>query len=408
MINEVKEQQQLIAPDVLQDIRNQVKKEEISLFLAAFTDPEQRENLRAYLSEKDPILFKDEKKLDYALQELVGLGLIEPLMQDEDITDIGYNSTELIIESNSRPKYRYPFPVDSAFIDKIIQKFASATAGELTPRKPILNAALQKLRLSAVHPNNSPAGPTMALRVTRPRLALKEDNFSDFAPLYVLDFLKEMVKMRANIVIAGDTGTGKTELQKLLMSYIPFEERIILIETGAQEFYAKELFPEKDIFSWTTENNLSVTDLIKTAMRHHPVWVFVSEVLGAEADEMVSSMLTGARVITTAHAANCRAIPRRLLRMAKTGGPIDEKSFLEDVYTHVQLGCHTKKRIINGRVQRYISEIVEFYADGTAKTLFKQVETETDEFTTEIGQVSPELLQRMIEFRADIPLKFTA
>ncbi|MFC8959818.1 hypothetical protein ACFTXL_09355 [Bacillus subtilis] len=51
MINEVKEQQQLIAPDVLQDIRNQVKKEEISLFLAAFTDPEQRENLRAYLSE---------------------------------------------------------------------------------------------------------------------------------------------------------------------------------------------------------------------------------------------------------------------------------------------------------------------------------------------------------------------
>ncbi len=78
-------------------------------------------------------------------------------MQDEDITDIGYNSTELIIESNSRPKYRYPFPVDSAFIDKIIQKFASATAGELTPRKPILNAALQKLRLSAVHPNNSPA-----------------------------------------------------------------------------------------------------------------------------------------------------------------------------------------------------------------------------------------------------------
>ncbi len=51
---------------------------------------------------------------------------------------------------------------------------------------------------------------------------------------------------------------------------------------------------------------------------------------------------------------------------------------------------------------------MEFYADGTAKTLFKQVETETDEFTTEIGQVSPELLQRMIEFRADIPLKFTA
>ncbi len=396
---------ELIDRKSLEDILIQLKKDNISLYLAAFTDEKKREELKEYLLDKHKLLMSREGYLDYAIQELVGLGFIESLMKDEDITDISYNATHLVVESNTKGKYKYPFDKekDPYFIDKVIQKFASASGGELTPNKASLNATLQKLRLNAIHQHNSPYGATMSLRATRARLALNDDNFHEFAPLEMQEFFESIVKMRCNIFIAGETGTGKTELQKYLMSHIPFEERILLIEE-VQDNYAKELFPEKDIFSWITNNNMTITQLIKAGLRNHPVWMIIAETLGEEAYEIMNAILTGHKLITTLHAVDARAIPKRMLKMAKVGPfNVDDDSFLEDFYRYVQLGVHIKKRKINGIVQRYLSEVVEYHSDGTATTIFKQTETETDELRTDYGKISSELMHRMIEFRASLP-----
>ncbi|MCY9145419.1 CpaF/VirB11 family protein [Bacillus sp. T9C1] len=396
---------ELIDRKSLDDILIQLKKDNISLYLAAFTDEKKREELKEYLLDKHKLLMSREGYLDYAIQELVGLGFIESLMKDEDITDISYNATHLVVESNTKGKYKYPFDKekDPYFIDKVIQKFASASGGELTPNKASLNATLQKLRLNAIHQHNSPYGATMSLRATRARLALNDDNFHEFAPLEMQEFFEAIVKMRCNIFIAGETGTGKTELQKYLMSHIPFEERILLIEE-VQDNYAKELFPEKDIFSWITNNNMTITQLIKAGLRNHPVWMIIAETLGEEAYEIMNAILTGHKLITTLHSVDARAIPKRMLKMAKVGPfNVDDESFLEDFYRYVQLGVHIKKRKINGIVQRYLSEVVEYHSDGTATTIFKQTETVTDELRTDYGKISSELMHRMIEFRASLP-----
>lgn|GEM_PF-3974588 len=98
------------------------------------------------------------------------------------------------------------------------------------------------------------------------------------------------------MTIAGETGSGKTELLKLLLSFIPKETRQIVIE-DVQETHIKELFPEHDVFAWVTSPEKSIEDLVKASLRFYPKYINVSETRGAEAYEMIQAALFGVRVL---------------------------------------------------------------------------------------------------------------
>jgi len=184
--------------------------------------------------------------------------------------------------------------------------------------------------VNAVHRSVSPFGTTLALRFSESKLVLNYQNFSDFAPPNVLNLLEAMVKTRGNIVISGETGSGKTELQKFLTGFIPFEEKIVLIEDTADS-RLKEIYPEKDINSWISSEIVSFTDLIKAALRNNPTWIILSETRGKEAYEMLQAVLSGHKMITTLHAVDVRAIPKRFVNMIKIGYSVDESSVLDDI-----------------------------------------------------------------------------
>lgn len=362
-----------INEQTLESIQNDLKRNHPQLLLDAFTDFEAREALKEVLDKEHGVLLRTEENLEDVIQEIVGLGIIETIIkQDESVTDITYNGTDLIVKSNNN-KYVYDEKeITENYIIKLIQKFANAVGKEFTPKNGILDATLGNFRLNAVHRTRSPYGTTMALRTSRPKLALNEDNFSDFAPTYMLDFFKAVIKTRSNIVISGETGTGKTEFQKLLVSEIPFKEKICLIE-DTLDSHIKTLFPEKDIHSWVTSASTSMTDLIKAALRNNPVWLLVSETRGKEAYEMLQAILSGHSIITTLHAKNARAIPRRFVNMMKMGYQVDEKSIESDIYNYFGFGAHLEQTEINGKTKRYLSEVVEYLEDGTVLTVFKQV-----------------------------------
>ncbi|WP_317906802.1 CpaF/VirB11 family protein, partial [Bacillus subtilis] len=203
------------------------------------------------------------------------------------------------------------------YILKIIQKFANAVEKEFTPKDPILDASLGNLRINAVHKAVSPYGTTMAIRVSRPKLALTKENFSDFAPDYMYEFFKAAVAAKANIGISGETGSGKTEFQKFLLSFIPFGEKIIWIE-DTREGHLKELFGDtKDIHSWLTSPGVTITDLVKAALRNNPKWICVSETRSMEAYEMLQAVLSSHSIITTLPANDVKTIPRRFNNMMK-------------------------------------------------------------------------------------------
>lgn len=244
----------------------------------------------------------------------------------------------------------------------------------------------------------------MALRVSRPKLALTNENFSDFAPMYMYDFFKAAIQARSNIIIAGEVGTGKTEFQKLLLSHVPFEQKIVVIE-DVQESHVKTMFEDKDIHSWLTGAKASISDLIKAGLRNNPAWISVAETRGEEAYEMLQAVLSGHNIVTTLHAVNARAIPSRFVNMAKMGYTVDEKSLLQDIYSYFNFGVHIKKTKINGQVIRYLSELVEFRPDQTAITLFKQNLTKNG-FEYSCSPYSEDFQHQLIEHQSDYELDY--
>lgn len=387
------EKEELILRETVQMIQQEIKQNHATLYLEGFASKISREALKKVIADDFSDVLDTEEKLEYVVREIVGLSFIEYLVEDERITDIGFDGDKLIVQGNNFEKTVLDGVTEDDVI-KIIAKFQNSTAKELTIKDPILNTSRDHLRLNAVDKSIAINGTTMAIRVSRPGLRITEENFSMIAPLYVLDFIKAAVKTKSNIMICGETGTGKTELQKLMMSFIPFEERIALIESN-KDLYAKENFPNKDIFYWVSNGNTTIEDLIAyAALRSYPKWIMVAEVLGREVYQVLQGILTGHKFTCTLHAVDCRAIPRRLLGMAKMGYTVDENMFLDDIYNYVDFGIHLKA---NGGV-RYLSEIVEYHSDRTATTIFKQILTKDGfKITTDNGELSPKFFERVME-----------
>lgn len=389
----------MISPDTIKAIYTDIREKNPEIVLEAFTSKEAREVMWRLVAEDNATVLDTDKKVDYVMQEMVGLGVIETIIKQHDtVTDITFNANQLIVR-RSDLKDPYPYEdqeITEEYILKIIQKFANAVEKEFTPKDPILDASLGNLRINAVHKAVSPYGTTMAIRVSRPKLALTKENFSDFAPDYMYEFFKAAVGAKANIAIAGETGSGKTEFQKFLLSFIPFGEKIIWIE-DTREGHLKELFGDtKDIHSWLTSPAVTITDFVKTALRNNPKWICVAETRGMEAYEMLQAVLSSHSIITTLHANDAKTIPRRFINMMKMGYQLDEKSTLGDIYEHFHLGVHLKATELNGKTVRYLSEVAEYNADGSVTMIFKQ-EYIDGRFVQTVGEISQKLKDRMLE-----------
>ncbi|MCY9311644.1 ATPase, T2SS/T4P/T4SS family (plasmid) [Bacillus subtilis] len=392
----------VVREDILKGIADDIKESNPKLYLDAFTDEIARESLaKLIFSEND---WLDAEALDYVMQQLVGLGVIEEIIKDHDVTDISYNGTDLIVNTNNSGKYIFEKNFSEDKVIKIIQKIANAVKKEFTQKNPILDAQLKTLRLNAVHKVSSPYGTTMALRVARPKLALTKNNFENFAPIYMYDFFEAVIKARANILIAGEVGTGKTEFQKLLMSFVPFDQKIVWIE-DVREGHIKELFPEKDVHSYLTNEITSILDLTKAGLRNNSAWISVAEIRGFEALELLNAVLSGHNMVTTLHSVNAKAIPKRFSHMVKMGyDSVDEKDLINDIKTYINFGVHIKKTTINGKVKRYLSEVVEYRPDGDI-TIFKQTYTKKG-FEIVCNPYSSEFENQLIEQHSDYDLDY--
>ncbi|XOT29666.1 ATPase, T2SS/T4P/T4SS family (plasmid) [Bacillus subtilis subsp. subtilis] len=392
----------VVREDILKGIADDIKESNPKLYLDAFTDEIARESLaKLIFSEND---WLDAEALDYVMQQLVGLGVIEEIIKDHDVTDISYNGTDLIVNTNNSGKYIFEKNFSEDKVIKIIQKIANAVKKEFTQKNPILDAQLKTLRLNAVHKVSSPYGTTMALRVARPKLALTKNNFENFAPIYMYNFFEAVIKSRANILIAGEVGTGKTEFQKLLMSFVPFDQKIVWIE-DVREGHIKELFPEKDVHSYLTNEITSILDLTKAGLRNNSAWISVAEIRGFEALELLNAVLSGHNIVTTLHSVNAKAIPKRFSHMVKMGyDSVDEKDLINDIKTYINFGVHIKKTTINGKVKRYLSEVVEYRPDGDI-TIFKQTYTKKG-FEIVCNPYSSEFENQLIEQHSDYDLDY--
>lgn len=368
------EPHELISSTEVEQVRKSLIESHADLVVRGMLDKDVRAQLEKIVKQNYKQATKGNPDVvAYVVRETIGTGVIEDILQDESITDVGYNGNELIIESNDdKHVFDTNFEITEAYIVRLVNKFANANNKEFTSKSPIFDGRFENVRINAVHSQNTvpESGTTMALRVVRPKLALTKENFEGFAPMFMYDFFEAAALSRANMVISGTTGTGKTELHKLISGFIPFDDRILLIE-DTPETFMKQMFHGKDVYSWVTSENIGVTQLIKAGLRNNPTWIMVTETRGQEAYEMIQAVLSGHSIITSLHATDARAIPSRFVNMAKMGYDLSEEALKEDIRLYFNFGVHIKKVKYKGMVLRYLAEVVEFHPEGDI-SVFKQ------------------------------------
>lgn len=281
----------------------------------------------------------------------------------ETLTDIQYNGSDFFGQDNELGRYKLDITISNEEVFSILCQLANYALKPFSSQYPILDIAFGNYRLSAMHPslarNNNEKVATFSIRKIQPSLKIK-DNDKTLCPSFVFNLLTILIKNYQSIIISGLTGSGKTELQKYLISKTNMTDRIILIE-DSYETYIKEIYPQKDITSWIINSqNQNLSLLIKTSLRHNPDWIIVAETRGAEAFEMIQSISTGHPIITTIHSDSASNSLHRLIKMIQKSIEFNEKNMLQDVATYLKIGVHIRKQLRGKKIVRNITEVVEY------------------------------------------------
>lgn len=305
--------------------------------------------------------------MNESIFDKLDFGPLKPLLDNDDITDISYcNGGQIWIRSLTQGSIRIEIPeCTPEFMEKLAFQCSNVMGTTFNNAKPFLDAESSELRLNFVHQSIATNGIACVLRKTPAKIRLKKDNLikDDYFTNDIHDILIKCVEGHCNIIVCGETGSGKTEFVKYLASHTKENEKIITIE-DTLELHLDKIFPQRDIVAMKTNNVASYTDVLVTCMRQNPKWILLSEVRSAEAVSAVrNSISSGHNILSTIHADKASAIPYRLYSLMETDLDVDQ--FLNTIYRYIQLGVHIKAYYSKkyGKFHREVDEVTEFYVD---------------------------------------------
>jgi pilus assembly protein CpaF len=260
------------------------------------------------------------------LDELLGLGPLEPLLKDPTITDILVNGhAHVFVE---RFGVLEPSPVrfkDEKHLIRIIQKIVSAVGRRIDESSPLVDARLADgSRVNAVVPPLSLDGSTLSIRKFA-KVPISMDRLIEIGsvPIQVSEVLKAVVAARRNVLISGGTGSGKTTLLNAMSAFIDNRERIVTIEDSAELQLQQEHVVRLETRPANIEGKGEIVqrDLVKNALRMRPDRIIVGEVRAGEAFDMLQAMNTGHDgSMTTVHANTPRDALSRVEQMIGMSG----------------------------------------------------------------------------------------
>ncbi len=262
-----------------------------------------------------------EKIFTEVLDEVLGLGPLEPFLKDPTISDILVNTFKHIYVE----RFGKLEPTDGRFKDdahliKIIDKIVSSVGRRIDESTPMVDARLDDgSRVNAIIPPLALDGPILSIR----RFAVNPLEFEDLINYQTLvpeiqDILQGIVKAKLNVLISGGTGSGKTTLLNVLSRFIPDNERIVTIEDAAELQLKQEHLVRLETRPSNIEGKGEIIqrDLVRNSLRMRPDRIILGEVRGAEAFDMLQSMNTGHDgSLTTIHANSPRDALIRLETM---------------------------------------------------------------------------------------------
>ena len=315
--------------------------------------------------------------MNESIFDKLDFGPLKPLLENDDITDISYdNNGQIWIRSLTQGSMRVEVAgATPEFIEKLAFQCSNVMGTTFNNAKPFLDAESAELRMNFVHQSIATNGIAVVIRKTPAKIRLEKEKLmkEDYFTQDIHDFLIKCVEGHCNIMVAGETGSGKTEFVKYLASHTKVNEKIITIE-DTLELHLDKIFPQRDIVAMKTNNVASYSDVLVTCMRQNPKWILLSEVRSAEAVSAVrNSISSGHNILSTIHADKASAIPYRLYSLMETDLYVIQ--FLSTIYRYIQLGVHIKAYYSKqyGKFHRELDEVTEFYVDDNNKPVSRTI-----------------------------------
>ena len=313
----------------------------------------------------------------------IDFGPLVEYLNNDDITDISYgNKGQIHLKTLSQGIFRIENPnVNDAFMEKLAFQCSNVMGKSFNAAHPFLDSESAELRMNFIHDSVASNGIACVIRKTPAKIRLEKDKIiaDKYITVDVHDFLVQCVLAHCNIMVCGETGSGKTEFVKYLASKTKAEEKIITIE-DTLELHLDRIFPHRDIVAMKTNNVASYSDVLVACMRQNPKWILLSEVRSAEAVMAVrNSISSGHYILSTIHADKAASIPNRMYSLLETNQEIDQ--FLKSIYRYVQLGV-----LIRGRQDREtkrfireVGEVTEFYVTEDNEAKYNTIYRKTPE-----------------------------
>jgi len=312
-----------------------------------------------------PLNLQERERLVVEVQdEVLGLGPLEPLLQDPDVSDILVNTyRQIYVEKFGKLHLTEARFKDDHHLRKIIDKIVSAVGRRIDESVPMVDARLADgSRVNAIIPPLALDGAILSIR----RFAVDPLELEDLIGLKTLtpqigELLKSIVKARLNVLISGGTGTGKTTTLNVLSRFVPSEERIVTIEDSAELQLKQEHVVRLETRPANIEGKGAITqrDLVRNCLRMRPDRIIVGEVRGAEVVDMMQAMNTGHDgSLTTIHANSPRdALLRLETLVAISGLNIQQEAIRRYISSALNVIVHLARLVDGSRKVTSLQEI---------------------------------------------------
>lgn len=338
--------------------------------------------------EQVPLNLKERSQLvSDIIDEVLGLGPIEPLIKDPTVSDILINThAQVYVERKGQLQLTPVRFKDDRHLMRIIEKIVSSVGRRIDESSPMVDARLKDgSRVNAIVPPLAVDGPLVSIRkfgTMRPSM----DNLiaaNSITP-EIAELLKGVVAARLNVLISGGTGSGKTTMLNAMSSYISHSERIVTIEDAAELQLQQPHVVRLETRPPNIEGKGEITqrDLVKNALRMRPDRVIVGEVRAGEAFDMLQAMNTGHDgSMTTVHANTCRdAITRIEQMVAMAGFDIPVRSLRAQIASALDVVLQLERMSDGGRRLVSVHEITGMEGDVvTMQEIFRYQRIATDE-----------------------------
>lgn len=301
---------------------------------------------------------------------------LKDLINNQNVTDISYNGDSIFYQDNNKGRLKSSIEIAQKDVYDFIRQIANLSDSQFSYTDPILDISVDRYRINATHfaftRKHREKAVNFSIRLGYNKLRIDEKG--DFINPKCIELLEFFIKNNSSIIIGGLTSSGKTELQKFLISRFRPATRVIVID-NVDELDVDFLNPNIDLQTWLNLDkfkNINFDILVKNALRSNPDYLIISEARGEEMLSILNSAMSGHPTITTMHSKDIFSMYPRMTRMCMLKNQsLNFDETIIDIYEHFKLIVHVKKELdANNQIKRYIDSIAT-NTKGRIKVIYR-------------------------------------